>query len=52
MDLTSNRPTMTAVFESSSEARLPPGLLLILKRLWLRVGRIMALIGRGGLVEV
>ena len=43
-----NRPTLTAVFESSSDARLPPGRLLVLRRLALRAGRIMALIGRGG----
>ena len=39
-------PTLTAVLLSSSEARLPPILLLMLKRLELRLGRIMALAGR------
>lgn len=38
-------PTLTAVLLSSSDARLPPILLLILSRLELRFGRIMALIG-------
>ena len=37
---------MTAVLLSSSEARLPPILLLMLWRLELRVERTMALIGR------
>lgn len=46
-----NRPTLTAVFESSSDARLPPGRLLMLRRLALRVGLIMALIGRGGVCD-
>ena len=46
-----NRPTLTAVFESSSDARLPPGRLLVLRRLALRAGLIMALIGRGGICE-
>jgi hypothetical protein len=36
---------LTAVFESSSDAREPPGLLLMLMRLLERLGRIMALIG-------
>ena len=46
---TINAPTLTAVLESSSDARLlPPGLLLILRRLALLVGLIIALIGRGG----
>lgn len=40
-------PTLTAVLPSSSDARLPPGLLLILMRLLLRGVRITALIGRG-----
>ena len=40
-------PTLTAVFPSSSEARLPPCRLLILMRLLLRGVRITALIGRG-----
>jgi hypothetical protein len=40
-------PTLTAVLLSSSEALLPPGLLLTLMRLELRFGRIMALMGRG-----
>lgn len=40
-------PTLTAVFPSSSEARLPPGLLLILRRLLLRGVRITELMGRG-----
>lgn len=39
-------PTLTAVFPSSSDARLPPGLLPTLNRLWLRGGRIIALKGR------
>lgn len=39
-------PTLTAVLLSSSEARLPPILLLVLNRLELRLERIMALIGR------
>lgn len=39
-------PTLTAVLLSSSEARLPPILLLMLRRLELRLGRTMALIGR------
>jgi hypothetical protein len=39
-------PTLTAVLLSSSEARLPPILLLMLWRLELRVERTMALIGR------
>jgi hypothetical protein len=40
-------PTLTAVLLSSSEALLPPGLLLTLMRLELRFGRIIALMGRG-----
>lgn len=40
-------PTLTAVLPSSSEARLPPCLLLILNRLLLRGVRITALMGRG-----
>jgi hypothetical protein len=40
-------PTLTAVLLSSSEARLPPCLLLMLMRLELRFERIIALIGRG-----
>jgi len=40
-------PTLTAVLPSSSEARLPPCLLLVLIRLLLRGVRITALIGRG-----
>lgn len=43
-------PTLTAVLPSSSDARLPPCLLLILKRLVLRGVRMTALIGRGGAV--
>lgn len=44
-----NAPTLTAVFPSSSEARLPPPcLLLILKRLVLRGVRMMPLKGRWG----
>ena len=43
-----NVPTFTAVLPSSSDARLPPGLLLTLIRLLLLGGRIMALIGRCG----
>jgi hypothetical protein len=39
-------PTLTAVLLSSSEALLPPGLLLTLMRLELRFGRIIALMGR------
>jgi hypothetical protein len=39
---------LTEVLESSSEARLPPCLLLVLILLWLRGGRTMALTGRGG----
>lgn len=39
-------PTLTDVLPSSSEALLPPGLLLMLMRLELRAGRRMALIGR------
>lgn len=42
-----NIPTLTAVLLSSSEALLPPGLLLMLMRLELRFGRIIALMGRG-----
>ena len=38
-------PTLTAVLLSSSEARLPPILLLMLNLLELRFGLIMALIG-------
>lgn len=41
-------PTLTAVLPSSSDARLPPCLLLILKRLVLRGVRMTALMGRGG----
>lgn len=41
-------PTLTAVFPSSSDARLPPCLLLMLMRLLLRGVRITALMGRGG----
>lgn len=41
-----NIPTLTDVLASSSEALLPPGLLLMLMRLELRAGRRMALIGR------
>lgn len=42
-------PTLTEVFPSSSDARLPPPALLeVLIRLFVRGGRIMALIGRGG----
>jgi hypothetical protein len=44
----SHIPTLTAVLPSSSDARLPPCLLLILKRLALRGVRITALMGRGG----
>jgi hypothetical protein len=40
-------PTLTAVLLSSSDALLPPGLLLMLRRLELRLGRIIALTGRG-----
>lgn len=40
-------PTLTAVFASSSEALLPPCLLLILMRLLLRGVRMTALMGRG-----
>jgi hypothetical protein len=40
-------PTLTAVLLSSSEALLPPCLLLMLMRLELRFERIIALIGRG-----
>ena len=40
-------PTFTAVFPSSSDARLPPFRLLMLKRLLLRGVRIIALMGRG-----
>jgi len=40
-------PTLTAVLLSSSEALLPPGLLLTLMRLELRFGLIIALMGRG-----
>lgn len=40
-------PTLTAVLLSSSDALLPPGLLLMLRRLELRLGRNMALTGRG-----
>lgn len=40
-------PTLTAVLLSSSEALLPLGLLLMLMRLELRFGRIIALKGRG-----
>lgn len=43
----SHIPTLTAVLPSSSDARLPPGLLLVLMRLVLRGVRITALIGRG-----
>jgi hypothetical protein len=39
-------PTLTAVLLSSSDARLPPCLLLMLMRLELRFERIIALIGR------
>jgi len=47
-----NPPTLTAVLESSSDARLlPPGLLLILRRLALLAGLIIALIGRGGVCD-
>lgn len=42
-------PTLTEVFPSSSEARLPPpALLALLIRLFVRGGRIIALMGRGG----
>lgn len=41
-----NIPTLTDVLASSSEALLPPGLLLMLMRLELRAGRKTALIGR------
>lgn len=40
-------PTLTAVLPSSSDARLPPCLLLMLMRLLLRGVRITALMGRG-----
>ena len=40
-------PTLTEVLESSSDARLSPCLLLMLIRLLLRGGRIIALKGRG-----
>lgn len=40
-------PTLTAVLPSSSDARLPPCRLLILRRLLLRGVRISALMGRG-----
>lgn len=47
-DFGAHIPTLTAVLESSSLALLPPpSLLLMLRRLELRLGLIMALMGRG-----
>jgi len=46
----SNVPTLTDVFPSSSEARLPPATLLVvlMRLLLLGAGRIKALMGLGG----
>ena len=49
----SNLPTLTEVFPSSSDALLPPpALLVMLMRLFVLEGRIMALAGRCGTGEV